>query len=197
MSQRDALLAGAKTCLFEKGYGATTARDIAAAAGAHLGSIGYHFGSKDALMNAAVLDATSEWGDTVEAAVRRARAADPPARLEALLDTLFAAIPGQRDLLVASVQAYAQAQFDDRLRAALSDGFGLGRRAFAALLLDVPADRVDDAAATRVGSLVYAIVTGYIVQALTDPDSLPTARDVTAALHSLTSTRPQDGAASS
>ncbi|MEE2048041.1 helix-turn-helix domain-containing protein, partial [Nocardiopsis tropica] len=58
MSQRDDLLAGARKCLVEKGYGKTTARDIAAASGAHLASIGYHFGSKDNLMNAAVLEAS-------------------------------------------------------------------------------------------------------------------------------------------
>ena len=51
MGQREDLLTAAKKLLVEKGYHRTTARDIAAASGAHLGSIGYHYGSKDALMN--------------------------------------------------------------------------------------------------------------------------------------------------
>ncbi|MGH4006514.1 MAG: TetR family transcriptional regulator, partial [Pseudonocardiaceae bacterium] len=44
MGNREDLLAGAKRCLYEKGYGRTTARDIAAAAGGvSLAAIGYHF----------------------------------------------------------------------------------------------------------------------------------------------------------
>src|SRR5438309_886040 len=49
-SHRDKILRGALICLREKGYARTTARDIAEAAGANLGSIGYHFGGKDALL---------------------------------------------------------------------------------------------------------------------------------------------------
>src|SRR6185437_10410782 len=50
MGNREDLLEGAKRCLLEKGYRATTARDIAAASGVSLAAIGYHFGSKEALM---------------------------------------------------------------------------------------------------------------------------------------------------
>jgi len=53
-SSRDQLLEGALLCLQTKGYARTTARDIAAASGANLASIGYHFGSKEGLLNAAV-----------------------------------------------------------------------------------------------------------------------------------------------
>src|SRR2546423_5833095 len=68
MSNREDLLAGAKKCLLEKGYARTTARDIAQAAGVSLAAIGYHFGSKDALMNEAMFQAIGEWGDHVEEA---------------------------------------------------------------------------------------------------------------------------------
>jgi len=61
MGHREALLAGARQCLEEKGYARTTARDIAAAANANLASIGYHFGSKEALLNEAILRACDEW----------------------------------------------------------------------------------------------------------------------------------------
>ena len=53
MGNREDLLAGAKRCLYEKGYASTTARDIATASGTSLAAIGYHFGSKEALMNQA------------------------------------------------------------------------------------------------------------------------------------------------
>ena len=54
-SNREQLLEGALQCLRTKGYSRTTARDIAGASGANLASIGYHFGSKEALLNAAMI----------------------------------------------------------------------------------------------------------------------------------------------
>ncbi|AOS64768.1 TetR/AcrR family transcriptional regulator [Actinoalloteichus hymeniacidonis] len=187
MSQRDDLLAGARKCLIEKGYSATTARDIVAASGgAHLGSIGYHFGSKDALMNTAVMDAASEWGDTVEAAVRSAtddETADQ--RFETLITALLAAIPEDRPLLIASIQAFAQAQFDPAMREKLAAGYGEARTAFASMLLGQTPDSVDDAAVRGLGSAIYAMVTGYIVQAMIDPDSMPDAQDVVAGIRML------------
>src|SRR6266513_66374 len=69
MGNREALLAGAKRCLREKGYARTTARDIATASGVSLAAIGYHFGSKDTLMNQALFEAIGEWGDELRAAL--------------------------------------------------------------------------------------------------------------------------------
>ncbi|GAA5003457.1 hypothetical protein GCM10025734_40840 [Kitasatospora paranensis] len=62
MGNREDLLAGAKRCLYEKGYGRTTARDIASAAGVSLAAIGYHYGSKEALLTQATIQALGEWG---------------------------------------------------------------------------------------------------------------------------------------
>src|ERR1700728_2233990 len=66
MGNREDLIAGAKRCLLEKGYAATTARDIASASGVSLAAIGYHFGSKDALMNQAVYDSVGDWADEMQ-----------------------------------------------------------------------------------------------------------------------------------
>lgn len=65
MGHREDLLEGAKRCLLEKGYARTTARDIVAASGTNLASIGYHYGSKEALLNLAFLKVTEEWGDVL------------------------------------------------------------------------------------------------------------------------------------
>src|SRR5438874_11236617 len=69
MGNREDLIAGAKRCLIEKGYARTTARDVASASGVSLAAIGYHFGSKDALMNQALFEAIGEWGDELQAAL--------------------------------------------------------------------------------------------------------------------------------
>ena len=60
-SHRDQLIKGAIKCLQTKGYAHTTARDIASASGANLASIGYHFGSKEALLNEAITRTCDEW----------------------------------------------------------------------------------------------------------------------------------------
>nr|WP_199834432.1 TetR family transcriptional regulator [Streptomyces sp. NRRL F-5755] len=47
MGHREDLWEGAKRCLLDKGYARTTARDIVAASGADLASIGCHYGPKE------------------------------------------------------------------------------------------------------------------------------------------------------
>src|SRR5260370_22509946 len=69
MSHKEDLLAGAVACLREKGYAHTTARDIVAASGTNLASIGYHYGSTKALLNAAVLQALDEFGEQMAQAM--------------------------------------------------------------------------------------------------------------------------------
>ena len=50
----DALLQAAIQCLQEHGYAHTSARDLVAASCTNLGAIGYHFGSKEPLLNEAI-----------------------------------------------------------------------------------------------------------------------------------------------
>ena len=53
-SVKDRLLKGATEVLAEKGFAATTAREVAAASGCNLRSIGYHYGSVRGLALAAL-----------------------------------------------------------------------------------------------------------------------------------------------
>ncbi len=46
VGHREQLLEGAKRCLRDRGIAQTTARDIVAASGTNLASIGYHFGRR-------------------------------------------------------------------------------------------------------------------------------------------------------
>ncbi len=67
MGNREDLIEGARRCIIEKGYARTTARDIAGAAGVSLAAIGYHFGSKEALMAEALLSTGIQIGDSLDA----------------------------------------------------------------------------------------------------------------------------------
>ena len=65
MGHREDLLAGARRCLEKRGYARTTARDLVAESGTNLASIGYHFGSKEALLNEAIGESFQEWAERV------------------------------------------------------------------------------------------------------------------------------------
>lgn len=186
MSQREDLLAAAKRLLVEKGYHRTTARDIASASGSHLASIGYHFGSKDALMSTAALQAQGEWGHAIDAAVAAADGtAGPAERLRICIDQLLAAMAAQREVLVAGVQTYAQAEYEDEIRAALVEGTRDARASLAGLLLDQAADDLDPSVVRGTGSVIHALIAGLTLQAFLDPESLPTGDQVVEAVRAL------------
>lgn len=185
MNQREALLDGAKTCLVDKGYSRTTARDIATASGAHLGSIGYHFGSKDHLMNLAAIELSSEWGDTLEELARAVGGSTPAQRLHAFLTELLASLPASRDVRSASMQAMAHAQFDEELRQKLVEGQEAARAHLAAIVLGLPSTETESPEALGLGTLIYALTTGLVAQALMDPESLPDPDQLSNALRAL------------
>src|SRR3989440_1136501 len=127
MGHREALLAGARQCLEEKGYARTTARDLVAASGTNLASIGYHFGSKEALLNEAIGEAFEEWTDhLLELAVETA----PDSALEQTATSLRAMVDefaSHRNLLLAFVEAVAQAERSPALRAQLASQYARNR----------------------------------------------------------------------
>jgi AcrR family transcriptional regulator len=185
MGNREALLAGAKRCIAEKGYAHTTARDIVAASGTNLASIGYHFGSKDALLDAAILDWFNDWDDDVEEALRGQHDGSPADRLAAFLDVVIGNTRTERALAAASLQWVAQIEFSEQVRGRLAETYARARREFAAMLLGVGEDELDDDTARAVGSLGLALVNGVVLQALIDPERAPSGRDVAAAVRAV------------
>src|SRR5215218_6694561 len=105
MSHKEDLIAGAKRCLYEKGYARTTARDIVAASGTNLASIGYHYGSTEALLNAAMIQAIEEWGGEIERALGGDvdLQATPMERFEATWARVIGSFAAHRQLWVATI----------------------------------------------------------------------------------------------
>ena len=184
MGQRQDLLAGAKQCIEEKGYSRTTARDITAASGANLAAIGYHFGSKEALLNAAVLDSFDEWGDAIEQAGLDAEPGDPLERLERFLEGFLVGAVQQRAMIVASVQALGEAEFVPEVRQQIATTYEEGRLSIAAMLLDVDPSDVDEAG-RQLGSLVLSIINGTALQWFIAPEATPSAAELATAIRSL------------
>lgn len=61
MSHREALLGAARRLVVEKGFAATTARDLAQEAGVPLGAVNYHYASKDDVLVLALVDMIQAW----------------------------------------------------------------------------------------------------------------------------------------
>jgi len=183
MGHREDLLAGAKRCLYERGYAHTTARDIVAASGTNLASIGYHFGSMEALLNAAMLAVIEDWGD--ELAHYLAADIDPAAsqleRFESTWTRVIASFTTHRQMWIATFEALAQAERSPKVRAFLGDALQEGREGLAALFQNIDA-AADPQAAHAVGSFYQALLSGVWVQWLIDPERAPSGRDMAQAL---------------
>ncbi|MER6531781.1 TetR family transcriptional regulator C-terminal domain-containing protein [Streptomyces sp. NPDC001508] len=186
MGHREQLMIGAKKCLQELGYARTTSRDLAAAAGAPLGSINYHYHSKDELLNAALLELLREWGDRTVA--RAAAEADAGAgvgqRLLALWAGVVEAQESDRPMLVASVEAYAQAERSAEVRDQIGKAYERSRPELAAALHGLGAEGEPEVV-RAVGSVHMALIAGLSLQWLVDPERAPSAHEVAVGLRAI------------
>jgi AcrR family transcriptional regulator len=172
-SHREQILEGAIECVQTRGVADTTTRDIAAAAGASLASIPYHFGSKDALMDQALLKAIRRYSEHVQ---QQAFAGDAPP-LQALAKSLIATVDTfaqARPLLISLMEAHVKAIHSEALRervaanrrvaveriaAGVSGGLGLE-------------GQLSESQAHAVSVLILALVDGLMLAWLVDPDSV-------------------------
>jgi AcrR family transcriptional regulator len=181
MGNREDLLAGARRCLYEKGYAHTTARDIAAASGTSLAAIGYHFRSTKALLNEALIEATREWGEELERALDVEVAPDAGLleRFEAVWTRVIASFTTHRQLWATQLEVVTQIEQTPELREQLAEGLEQARLGLAELIQRIDPD---DPAAKLVGSFYQALLTGVLVQWLIDPEHAPSGRDLAEAL---------------
>ncbi|MFC0599322.1 TetR/AcrR family transcriptional regulator [Streptomyces palmae] len=184
MGHREDLLAGAKRCLLEKGWSRTTARDIVAASGANLASIGYHYGSKDALMREALFASMGDWGDDVEAALqdRVSPSATLLERFGAGWDRILELFARHQGLWRAQIEAALQAQHDPELREAFAQAQPEGRKGLVALFAGVDEEQVDEETAKVLGSLYMTLVSGLAVQMTLNSGLTPESADLMAAI---------------
>lgn len=167
---REALLGATRAAINEGGLESVTARAVAGRAQANLASIGYHFGSKDALVAEAlvaevtdliapVLELLNASDDAVD------RAANAVAVLQDLFETSIERIP-------AYLAALSQAPHDADVRAGLASLFDQVRQRVA--------ESIDGQLAagelpgwvepTAMAALIVAVVQGVVVAAALEPD---------------------------
>jgi len=184
MGNRDALLLAAKSCLLNKGYARTTARDIASTAGVSLAAIGYHFSSKEALLTEALILAFGEWDqefrDALETSV--SPKATPTERFESIWARLIATFETHRSLWVANFELFSQMDTRPEIRNIIAKNIHFARRGLASLFLNQEESTIDKHTEQTIGTFHHVLLSGLIAQWLIDPKTALSAYDLTAAL---------------
>src|SRR2546428_11766996 len=127
ISHRGQLLEGAIRCLRTKGYARTTARDIASAANGNLASIGYHFGSKEALLTEAITRACEEWTTRLGQAAFAGGSDSPLEQMGASWVAMLDSFEELRPVLIGLVEAVGQSAWSEGLRQELAAHYRTSR----------------------------------------------------------------------
>lgn len=181
MSNRDALLRGAKECLRTKGYARTTARDLVAASGANLSSIGYHFGSKEALLAEAFDEVFMEWTEQLTTAATDTPAANALERMAGSWREFLDRMPEHESLLLAFVESVGPSVRSPELREKLADHYQRTREVVAESVRESIGD-VEGADPETIASWLIAVHDGFMLQFLVDPARTPSGEQLTTAL---------------
>ncbi|MFJ2591529.1 TetR/AcrR family transcriptional regulator [Streptomyces erythrochromogenes] len=177
MGHREDLLEGAKKCLVEKGFVRTTARDIVSASGTNLASIGYHYGSKDALLAEAFIGLMEEWGAVFQDGL--AGEGGSLERFRALWEGVLAQHEKSAPVWAASLEVALGRDQRPELRAMLAASQAEGRRGLISMLTGTPEGELDERDVRTLGSFYQALLNGLMIQWLFDPESAATAEEFT------------------
>jgi AcrR family transcriptional regulator len=186
ISHREQLLVGAIECLRTKGYARTTARDIAAAANANLASIGYHFGSKEALLNEAITRTCDEWTTRLGQAAFASDSEAPLDQMGASWVAMLSSFEELRPVLIGLVEAVGQSAWSDDLRRELAAHYKTSREQVAAMVRTSLGDATESTGANAevVASFLIAVCDGLVLQWLLDPEATPTGDQLMSSLGS-------------
>lgn len=176
-SHRDALLEAAKRLLRQREYGNITARDLVADSGTNLGSIGYHFGSKEALLNEAIGQALEEWTEAITGAVPEPADATPMERMRTFWRAILDEFEQVRPYFLAFIEALARSARSPELADRLAAHYGRQRERVIGML----GEGLGAEEAQRIATLVIATTDGLLLQSFVDPEGRPTALELVTA----------------
>ncbi|GGU99102.1 TetR/AcrR family transcriptional regulator [Streptomyces spectabilis] len=183
MGHREDLLAGAKRCLLEKGFVRTTARDVVKESGTNLASIGYHYGSKDALLAEAYISLIEDLGDGfVGPPDGDAGPGGSLERFEKMWGNVIQSFPEARGIWMLTLEFITQGERLAGVRDIMVKAQVQGRAGLAALLLDLDDTAVPEDVVNAEGRLYTTLLNGLMVQWLFDPGSATTAGQLTEGL---------------
>jgi AcrR family transcriptional regulator len=193
MTNREALLEAALASLQDKGYADTTAREVANRAGVSLGAIGYHYGTVETLLDAALAEGVRRWLGPLAAVLSQGQ----PPSLEELgpaLDRLLASLSVNRPLVIAYFEALLRAERSPVLRTALADDFNALRTTLTSGIAQTLGhhSRAASPDPPTAATLIMAAFDGLIIQWLLDPDQLPSGQLIAETLQRAAALAPAD-----
>jgi AcrR family transcriptional regulator len=177
-THRTRLLQAARTLLREREYGNITARDLVAASSTNLGSIGYHFGSKEALLNEAIGLSFEDWAEAVGNAIRGEAHAGLPALMASSLRVVLDEHDAMQPYYQAFIEALARSARSPKLRQQLAAHYSRQRDRVAGWILDAVGDTLERQEARHLASLLLGTADGMLIQSFIDPDDVPTSREL-------------------
>lgn len=166
----------------QAGRGDITARDLVAASNTNLGSISYHFGSKDALLDEAAKLVFEEWALTVARTVNAEPDAPPSRRFARSLEMILDDFDEMRPYFLGFIQIVAGSERSPETREQLIAHYRKQRETVTTMIVESLSDDVDQEDARHIASLLMAVSDGLMLQSLIDPDSAPTSLQLTLAL---------------
>ena len=175
---RDALLEAAKKLMREAGGANITARDLVVASGTNLGSIGYHFGSKQALLDEAATAVFKEWAATVTKAISRDPGATPAETLASSLRRILDDFETLRSYFVGFLELASRSSRSATIREQLAVHYGTQRAAVAAMIWESLGEDFAEEDAVTLASVLMAISDGLMLQLMIDPDDVPSSEEL-------------------
>ncbi|MEV3960818.1 helix-turn-helix domain-containing protein [Nocardia sp. NPDC050193] len=169
MGNKEDLLAAARTCIYERGFAATTARDIATTAGVSLAAIGYHFGSKDRLLTEAFTDETGRViGDDLERRIRATAGRSAVAAFPEVWDGIAELFDRNRDVLVASMENVVRIYRTPSEHPRMGEMHEFAVSEIANLVAE-SYPGLDGSRARAVAELYFVILNGLVMQWMSSP----------------------------
>lgn len=187
MGNREELLKGARECLLDKGYVQTTARDIANASGVGLAAIGYHFGTKEALLQEAMVETNKEWAQRVQERILSVQVPEDapfPEWFEQCWNRIIAASREDQRLLQTSIEMLLNVDPSLPVCASIEDGMRWGREALVTLFAHDKHKLTDDQV-HAIGGFYHALMIGVRLLHAAAPACAPGARDLTLAMKAI------------
>lgn len=186
MGHREDLLEGAKKCLLEKGFVRTTARDVVAASGTNLASIGYHYGSKDELLAQAYVGLIEDIGDGWDELLDGKGLAAPRSleRFEEVWAKVLESFTTSegRAVWMLTFEFVLQADRMPGVRQRVLEAQVRGRAGLVPMFTGEVESELDEEVVDTEGRLYVTLLNGLMVQWLFDPASATGADQLTAGL---------------
>ncbi|MEV6756330.1 TetR/AcrR family transcriptional regulator [Streptomyces sp. NPDC051214] len=181
MGHREDLLEGAKRCLLTKGFVRTTARDLVKESGTNLASIGYHYGSKDALLVEAFVALVEKAGDGFDDAPATESEAKGGSleRFEQVWANVLRDFPQSRSIWMLTFEVITQGERLAGVRDLLVKAQREGRSGLAAAFTGIAESDLPDDVVETEGRFHTTLLNGLMVQWLFDPQSATTAEQLT------------------